>query len=82
VVRVSVAVGSDVYVLDERRAFVGHAGDGLLIACGKLHIQKDKRTKHLSRRLRVVVDVRKLQTATRRAWFHSVIAAAWMPNAN
>ena len=34
---VSVAVGSHVYVLDERRAFVGHGGCGLFIACQKLH---------------------------------------------
>jgi hypothetical protein len=72
---VAVAVGPDVYVLDERRAFVGHAGDGLLISCEKLHIQTNKKTKHLLQCLRYLVDVGKLQTATRPAWLHSVIGS-------
>jgi hypothetical protein len=69
-------------VLDERRAFVGHAGDGLLISCEKLHMQTSKRTKHLLRRLRNVVSVRKLQTAVMELGTIASSAAARMPNAN
>lgn len=64
---VPVAVGSDVYALDEWRAFVGHGGDGLLIACGKLHIQDINTKIHPPQCLKSVVGVVELQTGVRRS---------------
>jgi hypothetical protein len=54
--RVPVAVGADVDMLNQRRAFVGHGDDGLFIACEKLHEQYNNELEHQSQCLQNVGD--------------------------
>jgi hypothetical protein len=44
---IPVAVGAHIYMLDERRSFVGHGANRLLIACEKLHVRLNNKAKHV-----------------------------------